>query len=246
MEIEEKRLLLTKLFVSGFYPYSKVVSGDLKKDYGIELTEICRKTYNGGLSYKPGYESSSREIRWIGGDKTLSWGSNTGWNITEDCEFALCRVEYDDYINFKISFESKGNEIEILFDRYMELLKFEVERFAFKPTELKHLIGRLGELYCAKEVNGNLSKVVNSKGFDVISPNNERISVKTTAQDKSFVSLNKKTMHEFDKLMILQLKDFEFEILYFDDMKKIEEIAHTWSGNETKYELYLNRLRKLK
>ena len=46
--------------------------------------------------------------------------------------------------------------------------------------------------------------------------------------------------------MILQLKDFEFEILYFDDMKKIEEIAHTWPGNETKYELYLNRLKKLK
>jgi hypothetical protein len=46
--------------------------------------------------------------------------------------------------------------------------------------------------------------------------------------------------------MILQLKGFEFEILYFDDLNKIIEIAHTWSGDETKYELYLNRLSKLK
>jgi hypothetical protein len=29
-------------------------------------------------------------------------------------------------------------------------------------------------------------------------------------------------------------------------MNKIEEIAHTWSGAEDKYELYLNRLYKLK
>lgn len=246
MEIEEKRQLLTKLFISGFYPYSKVVSGDLKKDYGIELTEICRKPFNGGLSYKPDYDSSSQGIRWIGGEKTLSWGSNTGWNITEDCEIALCRVEYDDYINFKISFESNSNEIDILFDKYMDLLKFEVEKFNFKPTELRHLIGRLGEIFCAKQVNGRLSKVVNSSGFDVISSNNERISVKTTAQNASFVSLNKKTMQNFDKLMILQLKDFEFEILYFDDLNKIIEIAHTWSGDESKYELYLNRLSKLK
>ena len=57
----EKKELLTKLFVAGYYPYSKIVSGDLKKDYGIELIEICRKPFNGGLIYR--YDDRNS---WIG------------------------------------------------------------------------------------------------------------------------------------------------------------------------------------
>lgn len=95
----EKKQLLTKLFVTGYYPYSKIIQGDLEKDYGIKLIEICRKPFNGGLKFR--YDDQNK---WIGPRKPLSWGSNTGWNVTEDCKIALCRVEYDDYINFEIVF----------------------------------------------------------------------------------------------------------------------------------------------
>ena len=97
----EKKLLLTKLFVNGYYPYSKVVQGDLEKDYGIKLVELCRSPFNGTLKYR--YDDRNE---WLGPRKPLSWGSNTGWNVMANCQIALCRVEYDDYINFEIVFSN--------------------------------------------------------------------------------------------------------------------------------------------
>src|SRR3546814_11525292 len=54
--------------------------------------------------------------------------------------------------------------------------------FGVKPTEVRHLIGRLGEFHCALQVGGNLAHMANQHGFDVVCSNDRRISVKTTAQ----------------------------------------------------------------
>jgi len=49
-------------------------------------------------------------------------------------------------------------------------------------TGLRHLCGRIGELYVAMITNGQMATQVNQRGYDVVSAAGERISVKTTAQ----------------------------------------------------------------
>ena len=53
------------------------------------------------------------------------------------------------------------------------------------PTELRHLCGRIGELYVAMVTNGQMALNVNQRGYDVVSGVGERISVKTTARAES-------------------------------------------------------------
>lgn len=54
-------------------------------------------------------------------------------------------------------------------------------QWGVEPTELRHLIGRIGELYAALISNGQMATEVNQKGYDVVSEKGEKISVKTTA-----------------------------------------------------------------
>ena len=56
-----------------------------------------------------------------------------------------------------ISFE----RIVALRDQYLSLIKLEVEEFGVKPTEIRHLIGRLGEFECAIIVGGTLAQRAN-------------------------------------------------------------------------------------
>ena len=49
------------------------------------------------------------------------------------------------------------------------------------PTELRHLNGRIGELYAALITNGQMAVAVNQQGYYVVSAQGERIAVKTTA-----------------------------------------------------------------
>ncbi len=43
------------------------------------------------------------------------------------------------------------------------------------PTELRHLCGRIGELYAALITNGQMATEVNQRGYDVVSANGERV-----------------------------------------------------------------------
>jgi len=87
---------LTPLLVNKMYPYGKLFSGELETIHGVHLKEIKRGMHM-NMPFKPGYGTRA----WVMG-RPLSWGSNTGWNITQDCKIACCRVDYDDYINFEI------------------------------------------------------------------------------------------------------------------------------------------------
>ena len=73
--------------------------------------------------------------------------------------------------------------------------------------ELRHLNGRIGELYAALITNGKMAPGVNQKGYDVISKEGERISVKTTSVTKGagFVSFNPRTLDEVDRIMIFKI-----------------------------------------
>lgn len=64
--------------------------------------------------------------------------------------------------------------VQPLYEKYFDLVRFEVENFGVKPTEIRHLIGRLGEFYCVKETKGALPVGTNQPGFDVISFNSKK------------------------------------------------------------------------
>jgi len=134
------------------------------------------------------------------------------------------------------------SQIQTLYEEYMEILKLEVNEFGCKPTETRHLIGRLGEFKCALQTNGELAREVNQHGFDVISSTGKRISVKTTAQKTGFVSINKNTLSKVDELMVIQYDKGKFKILYHGDINKAVEVSRTWGKT---YELDLSKAKKL-
>lgn len=82
------------------------------------------------------------------------------------------------------------------------------------PAELRHLMGRIGELYVAMFTNGNLAEHVNEKGYDVVSKDNERISVKTTtrSEGKGHVAFNPNTLCFVDRIIILRFNQDEMEL----------------------------------
>lgn len=82
------------------------------------------------------------------------------------------------------------------------------------PTELRHLCGRIGELFVAVLTNGQMANAVNQKGYDVVGSNNEQISVKTTATvgSASHVSFNAKTLLHVHRVIVLRINTEEREI----------------------------------
>jgi len=82
------------------------------------------------------------------------------------------------------------------------------------PTELRHLCGRIGELYAALISNGQMASEVNQKGYDVVSSTGERISVKTTAMMDSagHISFNVNTLNHVDRIIVLRMNTAEMQI----------------------------------
>src|SRR4051794_20294693 len=82
------------------------------------------------------------------------------------------------------------------------------------PTELRHLCGRIGELYAAVITNGQMAKKVHQEGYDVVSAQGQRISVKTTAMMGSggHVSFNPNTLAHVDRVIILRVNTEEMQI----------------------------------
>jgi len=81
-------------------------------------------------------------------------------------------------------------------------------------TELRHLSGRIGELYAALITNGQMATSVNQHGYDVVSADGERISVKTTARMESSgqISFNPNTLELADRIIILRINTEEMQI----------------------------------
>ena len=72
------------------------------------------------------------------------------------------------------------------------------------PGELRHLTGRIGELYAAMITRGQMALDTNQRGYDVISAENERISVKTVTT-ANHVSFKPNTFELCDRVMILRV-----------------------------------------
>jgi hypothetical protein len=134
--------------------------------------------------------------------------------------------------------------IRVLFEKYSELVRLEVEEFGVKPTEIRHLLGRLGEFYCALQVAGRLSHVANQQGFDVICTRGRKISVKTTAQVTGFVPIKKTTMSLADDLMLVQYLDGALATVYYGPIAPA--VAHArFYPHVNRYELDIAKARQL-
>lgn len=133
-------------------------------------------------------------------------------------------------------------QLDILRHQYLALLKLEVEAFGVQPTEVRHLIGRLGEIHAALLVKGQLAREVNQHGFDVIDPQGQRISVKTTAQSSGFVTLSGNTHSKAQQLMLLQYARGELVTVYHGPMDLAVQKARDYKGN---WELDISKARAL-
>lgn len=82
------------------------------------------------------------------------------------------------------------------------------------PTELRHLCGRIGELYAALITNGQMATEVNQKGYDVVSGDGQRISVKTTAMmgNGGSVNFNPNTLELVDRIIVLRVNTEEMQV----------------------------------
>ncbi len=112
-------------------------------------------------------------------------------------------------------------------------------------TELRHLIGRIGELYAALITNGQMATEINQKGYDVVSGDGERISVKTTAMMSStgHLAFNPSTLKEVDRVMVLRVNTEEMQIEVLMDSSVTEAgILMSHENKQGKSNISLSKL----
>jgi hypothetical protein len=110
-------------------------------------------------------------------------------------------------------------------------------------TELRHLCGRVGELYVAMITNGQMATEVNQQGYDVVSGSGERISVKTTAQSgfDGHVSFNPNSLIYVDRVIVLRINTEEMQVEILMD-KLTAEARELMSGQgERRAQISLRR-----
>ncbi|USD67869.1 hypothetical protein [Vibrio sp. SCSIO 43136] len=113
-------------------------------------------------------------------------------------------------------------------------------------TELRHLTGRIGELYAALITNGQMATETNQAGYDVVSGDGERVSVKTTGQlyGAGHIAFNPNTLELVDRIIILRINTEEMQIeTLFDD--KVEQAKLLMrASNSGKHTIALSKLVK--
>ncbi len=97
------------------------------------------------------------------------------------------------------------SQVQIIRSLGEALTWFEKElAWGVEPAQLGHLTGRIGELYAAMITRGQMALATNQRGYDVVSADNERISVKTVTSS-SHVSIRKSTFHHVDRILVLRI-----------------------------------------
>lgn len=103
-----------------------------------------------------------------------------------------------------------------------------------RASELRHLTGRIGELYVALITNGRMAEKSLQAGFDVVSADGERISVKTTTMSygSGHVSFNPRTLSLVDRIVVLQIctedsddaQDLQIKVLLNETTSKVKQL----------------------
>ena len=100
-----------------------------------------------------------------------------------------------------------------------------------QQQELRHLTGRIGELYAAMITRGQMAPNSNQRGYDIVSADNERVSVKTITTS-SHVSFRRSTFDTVDRVIVLRLnidkeEGVEIEEVFDLDRDKFLDICRT-------------------
>ncbi|MCO4850551.1 DUF7225 domain-containing protein [Bacillus vallismortis] len=229
----------------------------LQEKYGtnpdsVMLSDYCYNRYNKGVSFnkhlfeyvnRSSYKYLGENSQYTGLIFRKSKGEDTEaivgeWvNGVKSLREALIS---DNQINDQAEIISK-QQILNLYNEYNQILRYEMNILNCKPTELRHLIGRIGEFICALQTNGTLARQTNQHGFDVVS-NGRRISVKTTAQLSGFIPINQNTFNNFDDFFVVQYVNDDFKVIYFGPKENVKTISKVYGS---KYEVSIGQLKKL-
>ena len=102
------------------------------------------------------------------------------------------------------------------------------------PSELNHLTGRIGELYAAMITRGQMAPMTNQRGYDVLSAERERVSVKTVTSS-SHVNFNQSTFHLVDRIIVLRINiedgDVSIEEVFDSTIEDALPILRLRGGN---------------
>lgn len=109
------------------------------------------------------------------------------------------------------------------------------------PAELRHLTGRIGELYAAMITRGQMALEVHQQGYDVVSAEGQRTSVKTITSS-NHANFNKNTLHKADAAMILRINVMEGEASIEELFRgTIDELGPLCSDTGTKLQYYVTK-----
>lgn len=97
------------------------------------------------------------------------------------------------------------SQIQIIRSLGETLEWFEKElEWGVNPAELRHLTGRIGELYVAMRTRGQMALEVNQRGYDVVSAEGEQISVKTITSTKH-IRFNLNSFEYVHRVVIIRI-----------------------------------------
>lgn len=218
----------------------------LEKKYGLNkasvlLSDYCYNRYNEGIKFtKHLFQYIDRNTYRYLGENALYTGLIFQKKKGEASE---CIVgEWINGVKYMKQDGLSKEQITQLYIHYNEIWRYELHILQSKPTELRHLMGRIGEFLCVLQTDGRLALNANEWGYDVISQNGRKISVKTTAQTNGFIAINRNTFHLFDDLFIVQYKNDMFQVVFFGEKEKIIDSCRIY---ENTYELDVSKITKL-
>lgn len=104
--------------------------------------------------------------------------------------------------------------------------------------ELRFITGRIGELYTAIMTNGQMATETNQEGYDVVSENGERISVKATTRNSRNhqFRFNSNTLDKVDRIILVyvNVEDLEVQIIYDAPVEEAKDLMRDVNDGKEK------------
>lgn len=130
------------------------------------------------------------------------------------------------------------SQVQIIRSLAEALTWFEKElAWKVEAAELRHLTGRIGELYAAMITRGQMALDVNQRGYDVVSAEGRHITVKTITSS-THVSFRKSTLNAAQDAMILRVNtadgEASIEELFRGTVEELRPLCKD-AGDELQY-----------